>query len=126
VKHQIKILVVDDQHPILHTYLLILRQQGYSVAGAPTYSAALDYLKQENFDLLLCDFGLDGGRTGIEVIDVAQARQPGIVSCLLTGYLDPKITQAAEDRGVQVLFKPVQVGRLLQQLRELVRPTQVA
>jgi DNA-binding NtrC family response regulator len=123
---QLRILVVDDQHSILHTYLLILRQQGYAAAGAPTYTAALESLQQENFDLLLCDFGLDGGRTGLEVIDAAQVRQPGIICWLLTGYFDPGILLAAEERGVQVLFKPVQVGHLLEQLRQLQSPRCVA
>lgn len=125
MKPQLKILVVEDQNSILHTYLLILRQQGYAVAGAPTYLAALECLQREDFDLMLCDFGLDGGRTGIEVIDVAQTWQPEITSWLLTGYFDPEIMQAAEERGVHVLFKPVQVGYLLQRLREFVCPCQV-
>ncbi|MFB3815020.1 MAG: response regulator [Terriglobales bacterium] len=117
MKNRLRILVVDDQHSVLLTYRLVLQQQGHDVTAAPTCECAVEHLQQSDFDLLVCDFGLNGGRTGFDVIDFARAQNPHIASVLLTGYNDPEITQEAHERGVTVLNKPVEVPALLAALR---------
>ena len=86
------------------------------MTAASTCTAALQHLEEKDYDLLLCDLGLDGGRSGIEVIDFAQAHRPGISSVLLTGYSSPEIVEDAAQRGITLLFKPVQVRELLRTL----------
>ncbi len=121
-----RILVVDDQRPILLTYTLILQQQGYNVTGAPSCEHALEHLRRHRFDLLICDFGLDSGRSGFEVIDFARRQHPGIDSLLLTGYSTPEIAAGADQRGAQIVNKPVEVLELLRTVESLVNPSNAA
>jgi CheY-like chemotaxis protein len=116
VKNHLRILVVDDQPSILLTYQLVLQQQGYSVTAAPTCADALQHLQATEYDLLLCDLGLEDGCSGLEVIDFARTHQPGSASVLLTGYLSPEILDDAQQRGITVLHKPVPVHELLRTL----------
>lgn len=124
MKPKLRILLVDDQPTILLTYTLILEQQGYAVASAATCEQAERLLREEAFDLLLCDFGLDGGRSGFEVVDLARARNPEIGSVLLTGFASSEIDEQAADRQTLVLTKPVEVPELLRKLETLVRTRQ--
>lgn len=110
---QSRILVVDDQPLLLKSYKLILQQQGYQVAGAATCQAALEHLDRSEFDVVMCDLGLDGGGSGFDVIDFAGRRYPRIQQLLLTGYASDEVREAAERRGIKVLHKPVGVANLL-------------
>jgi len=120
VNQKLHILVVDDQESVLLTYVLILQHVGYEVTSASTYTAALGKLEDERYDLLLCDFVLDDGHNGLDVIDVARTRCPHILSLLLTGYSSPDIIEEAERRRLALLFKPVAVRELLRTLQGLV------
>ena len=116
-KNHLRILVVDDQHSVLLTYTWVLQREGYVVTAASTCDAALAHLESTDYDLLLCDLGLDGGRSGLEVIDFAQTRCPDIASVLLTGYLSPEIVDDARKRGIALLAKPTEVCELLRTLK---------
>jgi CheY-like chemotaxis protein len=114
-----RILVVDDQPAILITYTLILQQQGYLVTSAASYEQAVQDVRDEPFDLLLCDFSLNGGHSGLEVIDLARSQQGDIGSLLLTGYPSPEIAEQATRRGATVLSKPTEIPELLRELEKL-------
>ncbi len=116
VNHKLRILVVDDQHPVLLTYTLVLQQQGHEVTGAASCEGAVECLQEGSYDLLVCDFGLNAGRSGFDVIDFARQVNPRIASVLLTGYSNPEIDQQAQQRGVTVLHKPMGVRELLMAL----------
>lgn len=113
-----RILLVDDRATILHTYRIILQQQGHDVVGAASYDEAVEHLDARDFDLLLCDYGLDGDFSGFDVIDYARVKRPHIRSLLLTGFGADQVAEQAEQRGVKVLFKPVGVPELLTTITE--------
>jgi len=109
----LRILLVEDKPAVLLTYRLILQQQGHCVTAAPCYSEAVEQLNAREFDVLLCDLGLDGDRNGFDVIEHARVKAPQIRPVLLTGFADEAVAKQAADRGVTVLFKPVAVPELL-------------
>jgi DNA-binding NtrC family response regulator len=113
-----RILLVDDRASILFTYQIILQQQGHHVTGAASYSEAVEHLDSGDFDLLLCDYGLEDGFSGFDVIDYARKKSPHIRTLLLTGFGAEQVTAEAEQRGVKVLFKPVGVRELLSTIAE--------
>ncbi len=108
-----RILVVDDEPSVLLTYKLILEQQGYEVLAAASSIEAKKAIEQEGIDLLLCDLSLEERHTGFEVIEFARQRQPGSISVLLTGYASRDISEQAEEGGVAVLFKPIDIEEFL-------------
>lgn len=118
MQKKVRILVVDDKAAVLLTYRIILQQNGYDVVAVSSYGDAIMELNAHEFDLLLCDLGLDGNRTGFDVIRYAEQRVPGIRSVLLTGFSGEEVAQEAAERGIPVLFKPVDVRDLLSTVQE--------
>jgi CheY-like chemotaxis protein len=112
-QNHLRILVVDDKPAVLLTYKLILQQQGHDVVAVTSCEGAISELAETAFDLLLCDYTLEDDRNGFHVIDEARQRIPGIRSLLMTGYSEDEVGEEASERGVKVLFKPVNVTELL-------------
>ncbi len=107
------ILVVDDEPAVLLTYRMILDQQGYDVITAASSTEAKQAIQDRSIDLLLCDLSLEERHTGFEVIDFARERQPAMPSVLLTGYASKDVSDRAEESGVAVLFKPIDIDEFL-------------
>lgn len=115
------ILVVDDEASVLLTYRMILEQQGYAATAASTCAQALQFLKDNDFDLLLCDLSLEEKHTGFEVFEVARVRKPDVRCVLLTGYASTEAVDRAGREGVAVLFKPIDIEEFLGTISSLLR-----
>lgn len=115
------VLVVDDEASVLVTYKLILQQQGYDVIAAATSKEAIDALGERNFDLVLCDFSLEQQHSGFEVIEVARKKDPQVPCVLLTGYATLETAELAKQKGIEVLFKPIDIGEFLNTTATLLR-----
>jgi two-component system, NtrC family, response regulator GlrR len=107
------ILVVDDEPSVLLTYQLILQQEGYKVTGAATSREALEALRQNNVDLLLCDLSLEEERSGFDVIESARRRNPDLPTVILTGYANKEVMDRAERAQIGILFKPIDIDEFL-------------
>jgi CheY-like chemotaxis protein len=70
-----RVLVVDDEAAIRLTLEVILQRVGYSVTTAANGEAALGYLMQSPFDLLLLDLHLPG-ISGLKIAQYAQEQYP--------------------------------------------------
>lgn len=115
------ILVVDDEPNVLVTYRLILQQQGYQVSAALSSEEARTMLASEGIDLLLCDLSLEKQESGFDVIQYAHEKRPNTPVVLLTGYATPEANDHAQELGIPVLFKPIDIKQLLQTIKELLR-----
>jgi DNA-binding NtrC family response regulator len=115
------ILVVDDEPNVLVTYRLILEQQGYKASAAITSAEARQILSSSTVDLLLCDLSLDGQESGFDVIEFARQVSPRMATVLLTGYATPEANERAEQSGIPVLFKPIDIQQLLETISRLLR-----
>lgn len=113
------ILIVDDEPPVLLTYELILRQQGYEVTAAASRQEALEQLGKASFELLICDLALDGERGGIDVIDRAREISAGVPAILLTGYASEEAIAEAAQKRIAILYKPIDIQELLATMRTL-------
>jgi len=107
------ILVVEDEPAVLLTYQMILEQQGYDVVTAASEVEARQAIERHDFDLLLCDLSLDEPDTGFEIIAFARQHRPAVPSILLTGYASNDVSRRAEQVGVAVLFKPIEIPEFL-------------
>lgn len=117
-----RVLVVDDEPSVLLTYKMILEQEGYEVTAAPTSKEASVVLENgPKFELVLCDFSLEQQHTGFEVIEVARRVSAETPCVLLTGYANMETAQAAKQRGIHVLFKPIEIEEFLQTTSTLLR-----
>ncbi len=116
-----RILVVDDEPNVLVTYKLILQQQGFEVIAAISSEEAKRALESTQVDLLLCDLSLEKQVSGFDVIEIARKLQPNITPVLLTGYASQEANEAAEQKEIPVLFKPIDIQQLLETISALTR-----
>ncbi len=116
-----RILIVDDEPALLLSYHIIFKRAGYSVSTADSSAAALALLHHQSFDILLCDLSMERENSGLDVLDAARDIDPDMRCVLMTGYSDESIPQEVIDRGVNVVFKPVEIPRLLSTVDFLVR-----
>jgi len=121
MKRKCCILVVDDEPNVLVTYRLILQQQGYEVCAALSSEEARKMLADKQVDLLLCDLSLEKQENGFDVIDFAHQKNPVMPTVLLTGYATPEANDRAEQMGIPVLFKPIDIKELLETISALLR-----
>jgi DNA-binding NtrC family response regulator len=108
------ILIVDDERALLLSYQIIFKRAGYVVTTADTTAGALDLLRHQDFDLLLCDLSMERENSGLTIVDEARKvnRDTGII--LMTGYSRDTIPQQVVERRTNIVFKPIEIPRLLE------------
>lgn len=78
-----RILVVDDERPILMTLEALLERHGHQVRLAPTAAAGLAAIKQAPPDLVLLDLGLPDA-DGLETLGQIHREHPTVMIIILT------------------------------------------
>jgi DNA-binding NtrC family response regulator len=121
MKRKFHVLVVDDEPHVLLTYELILQQQGYEVSAAVSAEDARKMLLERKIDLLLCDLSLEKRENGFEVIEFARQKDPEMPAVLLTGYATQDANDRADESGIPVLFKPIDINQLLQTIANMLK-----
>ena len=115
------VLVVDDEPSVLLTYRMILEQQGYKVTASISSKEAIAAIDENAMDLLICDLSLEQKHTGFEVIDYGRNRDASVPAILVTGYASKEVMDKAEQAGVTVLFKPIDINEFLSTISQKVR-----
>ncbi len=113
MKRRVRILVIDDEESIRFTFENFLADEGYDVATAEDFDAALASLENSDFDVIFADILL-GGRTGIDVMRVVRERGLASQVVIITGA--PNIDTASEALRLgafDYISKPVDQETLL-------------
>ncbi len=84
-----KILVVDDDNDMCMLLTRFLTRNGYVVAHANSGQAAIEWMKKNAPDLVLCDFRLDD-MTGMQLLGKIKEAHPEAAVIIITGYSDVK------------------------------------
>ena len=118
------ILVIADAPIVLEGTGGLLGKWGYSVLTAGSEEAALIRLaeRQQRPDLIISDYHLASGKTGIRAIEQMNAAfGSSIPAILISGDTAPEPLRDAKDRGYILLHKPVDPMRLRAVMHELFR-----
>ncbi|MBN1240214.1 MAG: PAS domain S-box protein [Gammaproteobacteria bacterium] len=112
------ILIVDDERPVAEATQLLLEIEGFRVRIASCESEALAQLSERPPDLIVSDYLLRGGETGLDVVrSVRRASKAEIPAVFVTGDTS-KLPAAARELGnAQLLTKPLQAEALLDAIR---------
>ncbi|KAA5607399.1 PAS domain S-box protein [Roseospira marina] len=118
------LVVVDDDPAIRESLTLLLEGWGHRVsvfAGLSDLTEALLTQTLAHPDVMLVDFRLPSGRTGVEAVALTRGhfREP-IPAVLLTGDLDGQHLRDAGRGGLPVLRKPVRPDQLRLRLVDLI------
>jgi CheY-like chemotaxis protein len=110
-----KILVVDDNAIVLHVVCCMMKDTGYKVTTARSGMAALDALRQQDFDLLITDLVMPV-MDGITLLKKAKALNPGLRVIIMTASPE-LVPQPLEGTNVDgLLAKPFYAGELVGQV----------
>ena len=108
------VLVVEDDREIRSAMKILLQGWKCRVAAASSakgVDAALERLASAP-DIVIVDYRLPDGRTGLEVIDAVRARHPGVAAIVATGGVSPEVLRETQAAGHPVLHKPLRPARL--------------
>jgi DNA-binding response OmpR family regulator len=116
------VLIVDDDLILARTLVRILTARGHTCRTAPTVAAALQAIEEQAPGLLLTDWNLGPGPSGVELVARLRRGWPGIAALMMTGN-EPALARAALVAAgldeVAVLGKPFALDVLLARLDEL-------
>ncbi len=114
-----RILIVDDEKPIINALKRLLRNQPYTVLTANSGMEALEILAKTDIQVVISDFRMPG-MTGGELLVEIHRRYPDVVGIILTGYADYSAVLEALNSGAvyKFLMKPWQEESLLLAIRD--------
>ena len=114
---RLRVLIVDDQVPVLVALSSLLTSRGYEAVTADSGATALAKLRQEYFDVLLCDVRMPE-MSGLEVLSEALRMDADLPVLMLTGVNDVATAREALARGaMDYLTKPIELDALDKSVR---------
>lgn len=121
MRANLKILVVDDEHPIADTLAAILQQNGFDVYVAYSGYRAIELAFLIEPDLLISDVMMPD-KNGIEVAAAVREKIPQCKTLLFSGSASATdLLKTARQSGYKgdILTKPVHPSDLLVKLDDL-------
>jgi signal transduction histidine kinase/CheY-like chemotaxis protein len=104
------IVVIDDDALVLDSVCGILRSWGCRAVPATSDTVAVARLRElgEQPDVIICDYRLADGKTGIQAIEsLCAALGVAVPAFLVTGDIAPERLREASASGYHLLHKPV-------------------
>jgi response regulator RpfG family c-di-GMP phosphodiesterase len=114
-----RLLVVDDEGPILHALQRTFEAAGYEVTACLDPMEALKSMEKRQYQVLSADYMMPG-MTGAEFLARAKLMQPGTVRILITAAHDFSAAVDAVNNGeiFRILSKPWNRTELLSAVRQ--------
>lgn len=134
-----KILVVDDEESMRHMLSVMLKKHGYDAVTAESAECALEVLKKEEFDFILCDIrmpgmgglgflkalggvpGVPGGAEKTVIMMSAFGTMDTAIECMKAGAYDFISKPFKADEIVLTIMKAEERERLKMENRQLRR-----
>jgi len=108
------ILVVDDERLQREAYETALSSSGHHITTASSGEAALKFVEQRKFDLVLTDLKMTG-MSGLELLQTLVAQDPSTSVIVITGHGTIESAKEALRNGAfDYLEKPVDTQQLLE------------
>ncbi len=118
----VHVLVIDDDERVRRATTTLLRGWDCQVTTGPSATAVLEALGavERPPDLLICDYRLEQGVTGIEALgQVRRALDPELPALLVSGDTDPALRERITGEGFYLLSKPIKPAHLKHIMAEL-------
>lgn len=119
-----KILVIDDEKSIRSTLREILEYEKFEVDDAEDGKAGLDMVKQNDYDVVLCDIKMPK-MDGTEVLEkiLESDKNPSVVMISGHGSIDTAV-DAIKQGAFDYIAKPLDLNRLLVTVRNALDRTE--
>jgi len=122
------VMVIDDDALVLDSMGGLLRSWGCRVVAAATPEEALaDLGSGERPDLIICDYRLANGQSGVAAIaDLRKAYGAPVPAFLMSGDTAPERLREARESGHHLLHKPLRAMALRALINRLLKSSRVA
>lgn len=108
-----KMLIIDDERAIRSTLREILEYENYDVDDIDNGIDGLDLIKNNNYDLVLCDIKMNK-MDGMEVLESALVIKPDLPFIMISGHGTVETAIEASKKGAfDFISKPPDLNRLL-------------
>ena len=108
----LRLLIVDDEASVRSALTSLLRAIGHHARSADSGADALVLLRQEPFDLMLCDVRMPG-MSGLELVPQAMRIDRDLAVLMLTGVNEIETATEALAAGAKdYLVKPIELAEL--------------
>lgn len=115
------ILLVDDHEGVRNATAMLLRTEGFEVLCAASLREAREALRTGSpIDLVIADYHLQGGETGIDVISMARSVVGEHLAAVLMSGDTSTTPRDVQDTGrLRLAGKPIRARELLAMVTEL-------
>ena len=114
-----RVLLVEDELAVRSATRMLLQAEGYEVVTAGSHDEAVRRA-EGRVDLLITDYHLGGGETGLDVIVSLRGRLgSNLAAILLTGDTSQAMQRLKLDEHLRIANKPLHAEHLLALMRQL-------
>lgn len=120
-QEQLRVLLVEDDASVRDATRMLLKSEGYHVTAVASLAEALAHaVRDPSLDLLVTDYHLSDGETGMQVIAaVREASGASLKAVLITGDSSSAMHELPADPHLRVAIKPMKAEELLETLTGL-------
>lgn len=116
-----RVLFIDDHDWIRSAMEYFFRKKMLAFVALENAEMALEHLKNEAYDIIICDYKLPG-INGLEFFNLLEERFPGVIKILITAYASTEIAIEADKIGVHdFIQKPFRVATIERSLTRLIQ-----
>ncbi len=114
-----RVLIVDDEVNLRFAIERRLRKAGMETGSASTVRHAIDRLRNEAYDVVLCDLRMPGGN-GTQLLQWLGSYSPSTMIIVVSAFVTPEFRKTYQPTGrLRILEKPVDLDVLVETLEEL-------
>jgi two-component system response regulator PilR (NtrC family) len=107
-----QILVVDDERSMRDFLKILLTKEGHQVATAQNGETGLEFLQNNNCDLVITDIRMPG-MSGLELLEAIKEEQPDLPVIMITAFASPNdAVQAMKFGAFDYISKPFNVDEI--------------
>ncbi|MFP4521355.1 MAG: sigma-54-dependent transcriptional regulator, partial [Fibrobacterota bacterium] len=108
-----EILIVDDEGKMRALLAMALYSEGYQVSEAESGEKALELIDKNHPDVVISDVRM-GGISGLELIEMAKQKVPGVEFIIMTAYADAATGVKAMRLGAyEYVVKPFEMEEMM-------------
>ncbi len=120
-----RVLVIDDEEPVVETIARMLETEGYIVDSATSGEQGIELVRKIKHDVILTDLRL-GDMLGTDVLREVKAIHQKCAVIILTGYATTESAVEAIKLGASdYLTKPIRMSELLMAVRNQMAAVQL-
>ncbi|WP_440903126.1 ATP-binding protein [Catenovulum sp. SX2] len=114
-----RVLVVDDEKPILQLLSEFLKIYGLEVETADSGESGLALAQNQDFDIILSDLVMPGQLDGAQFAGEVLKQKPQSTIIFMSGYTDNRLSDKQELADIPIINKPFRKKELLNQMQQM-------